>query len=295
MKRAVTLFVCVALFLLTAIADAQSTDQSPLRAEPGYRFTLTEFEGMGNSGTWTFLGAKGSGKWKTGEDAVLEVESLKDGRIVIQRTDITGSKAGLHATYTGTVRDGRLGGEVESHYQSHDETGNWYAMSAGSAAAPEGPPSVMHWCAQHCNTIGGLENGGPSEKPHYGSVSAGSIWVVDKFTPESVIINRTDYGLYPGIAVMTGRLSPDGNSIVDGVITWTYHPCCGLGSMPFQAAWGPAINTVPGSDAEKAARGPQSSPITLTDVINAGPKIEAWLGIIQKTLDIGQKVFGANK
>jgi hypothetical protein len=65
--------------------------------------------------------------------------------------------------------------------------------------------------------------------------------IVERFTRESVIMRRTDYRPYPGSAILRGQLSTDGNSIQNGTIEWTYHPCCGLGTGEFQAAWGPAI------------------------------------------------------
>ncbi len=80
--------------------------------------------------------------------------------------------------------------------------------------------------------------------------AAGSIITVEKFTRESVILHRTDSGPYPGTAVLTGRISSDGNSVVNGKITWTSHPCCGLSSGAFQAAWGTAIDSVPGGAPE---------------------------------------------
>jgi hypothetical protein len=107
----------------------------------------------------------------------------------------------------------------------------------------------MHICLANCGTWT-LDKGTPFDKPHYGSVASGSIVVVESWTRQSVLMNRTDYNV-PGAAVLKGKLSSDGNSIVDGSITWTYHPCCGTGSGPFTAAWGPAINTVPGSNAER--------------------------------------------
>jgi hypothetical protein len=116
----------------------------------------------------------------------------------------------------------------------------------------------MHWCAQHCMTLR-LDKGPPLDKPHYGSQALGSIVVVQKFTRESVVMLRTDYGRFPGRATLTGKLSADGNRIVDGTIEWTYHPG-GLSTGKFQAAWGTAINSVPGSDAEREALSRSSAP-----------------------------------
>jgi len=99
----------------------------------------------------------------------------------------------------------------------------------------------MHWCAQHCSTWV-WENG------RYGRGPPGCGVTVESFTGDEVIMHRTDCGQYPGKAVLTGRISPQGNTIVNGTITWTYHPCCGTASGVFNAAWGSAIDTIPGSD-----------------------------------------------
>jgi hypothetical protein len=114
-----------------------------------------------------------------------------------------------------------------------------HSQTVGTA----GPPSVMHWCSQHCTTL--TWNNG-----HYGGPD--SMWIVEKWTRESVVIRRTDYRPYPGVAVLTGSVSAQSNSIENGTIQWTYHPCCGLSTGTFQAAWGTAIHTVPGSDQERA-------------------------------------------
>jgi hypothetical protein len=119
---------------------------------------------------------------------------------------------------------------------------------------------------EHCSTWT-LDKGAPFDKPHYGSVAAGGIVIVESWTRESVVMNRTDYGQYPGAAVLTGKLSSDGNSIVNGTITWTYHPCCGLSSGQYNAAWGTAINTVPASDAERDRGKPQQPQVIVRPVV----------------------------
>jgi hypothetical protein len=126
------------------------------------------------------------------------------------------------------------------------------ALSVSSLFSQTHPeiPRMLHWCSQHCSTWT-LDSGPPLDKPHYGSQATGGIVIVQKFGNDGVLMERTDFGQYPGKAVLHGQLSPDGNSIVNGTIDWIYHPCCGLGSAKFQAAWGAALNTVPGSDAER--------------------------------------------
>jgi hypothetical protein len=129
------------------------------------------------------------------------------------------------------------------------------------------PPMVMHWCAQHCTTLR-WNNG------HYGGGE--STWVVEQWSRAGIVIRRTDIRPYPGVAVLTGMLSADGNHIEGGTIRWTYHPCCGLSAGSFQAAWGAAINTVPGSDQERAQAGqrqpqvrPPSAAVTSPQPVSA--------------------------
>jgi hypothetical protein len=114
-------------------------------------------------------------------------------------------------------------------------------------------PTVLHLCVAGCSTGKGstlvLENGRYADR-----LAAGSTYTIEKFTPQLVVLHRTDEGQYAGTAILTGQLSKDGNSVVNGILQWTSHPCCGLTSGPFRAAWGDAIDTVPGNPAERAAR-----------------------------------------
>jgi len=227
---------------------AQKSSSVPSKPKTAVPVTMTECEGTNNCATWTFLGSQGNGQWPSGEVANLSVERYDANSVVIRRADSTGASAGLTAVYTGTRHDDRVGGEYTSSWPGHwdSKSGNWYGTVERN---PIRPPSVMHICLANCGTWT-LDKGTPFDKPHYGSVASGSIVVVESWTRQSVLMNRTDYNV-PGAAVLKGKLSSDGNSIVDGTITWTYHPCCGTGSGPFTAAWGPAINTVPGSNAER--------------------------------------------
>jgi len=144
------------------------------------------------------------------------------------------------------------------------------AMCAFAQVSPR-PPRLMHWCAQHCSTwvwLGdryvGQGTQHPERTPQCGVT-------VESFTPESVVMHRTDCTPYPGRAVLTGKLSGDANSIVNGIIRWTYHPCCGLSSGPFQAAWGSAIATVPGSDQERASATQPQTPGQTPTQTSAAP------------------------
>ena len=79
------------------------------------------------------------------------------------------------------------------------------------------------------------------------------------------------------------KISSDGNSIVGGTTSWTYHPCCGLSSGPYLAAWGTALNTVPGSDAERAGStvSSQAAPITMGDVIQGAKNVKDAIELFQ--------------
>ena len=59
------------------------------------------------------------------------------------------------------------------------------------------------------------------------------------------MIARADFkGSTPvSTATLTGQLSSDGNVLVNGVQTWTSHF---TGSNPIKAAWGPALESLPG-------------------------------------------------
>jgi hypothetical protein len=110
---------------------------------------------------------------------------------------------------------------------------------------PAGPlPPVIHFCGGGCasgkGTTLALDGNRYVARDAQGIAAA---YEVVTFTRESVIIKRTDYRPVPGTATLTGKLSPDGNSIVDGKIRWA-----GSASPnPFQMAWGEAVNTVPGN------------------------------------------------
>jgi hypothetical protein len=82
---------------------------------------------------------------------------------------------------------------------------------------------------------------------------------VTRFGPGSVILDRTDYGPYPGRAHLTGQISSEGNGLASGTITWTYHPGLGLGSFPFAITWCAALEDLPGSGDPPWATGTQGS------------------------------------
>jgi hypothetical protein len=225
--------VVLAIHALTTVSHSQTAASKPKTAVP---VTMTECEGTNNCATWRFLGAQGNGQWPSGEVANLSVERYDVNSVVIRRADSTGSSAGLTAVYTGIRHHDRVGGEYTSSWPGHwnGKSGNWYATVERN---PAEPPSAMHICLANCGTWT-LDKGPPFNKPRCGSAASATLVTVDCWTPESVIRKRTDTGSIPGTAILTGKLSGDGNSIVNGSIAWTWHPCCGTGSGPFTAARG---------------------------------------------------------
>jgi hypothetical protein len=249
------------------------------------RLWVCEGRDNGSCGTWSFTGSDGTGRWNNGAVADLVVQQFDSAWIIVRRSDPAGASPGLTAIYRGKLTGDRIEGTVTWTWLGHwnkQVEGTWYATmqepalgrpapeppggappidqgtlpqppqgspaSAGDSAPP-GVPLVMHWCALHCMTL-------VWKGDHYtiATEPGNSVWTVESFTAESVILHRADLRPFPGKAVLSARISPQGNTIVDGTITWTYHPCCGLGSGTFNAAWGAALDTVPGSDRERARR-----------------------------------------
>jgi hypothetical protein len=212
--------------------------------------TMTECEGAGACGTWAFLGSQGNGQWPSGETANLSVKHFDADSVVIRRADSNGPSAGLTAVYSGTRRGDRIAGKfiVTPPGRKDSVSGDWQATIEKTSL---NLPMLMHLCIQ-------CENGTGAtlvwEKGHFRNAAAlpgeSETFNVESFTPESVILHRTDYGLHVGEAILTGRISARGNSIVDGVQRWIGNS---RNDHEFHAAWGDAINSVPGSRAPDPA------------------------------------------
>ena len=227
--------------------NAQDASQPPA-ASDSQPVAMTECEGVDNCTTWQFLGTQGVAQWKTGEVASLSVEKTSGNTITIRRSDPTGSKAGLTAIYTGTVKHNRLSGEYKASWPGHesDIEGDWYAIVDPS---PVNLPSMMHFCDVNCTTLQ-LKDGRyeSSQTNNRYDPNWTDIWTVESFTPASVVLHRTETGNYPfSNVVIRGRMSPDKNSLVDAV-----NPFHGPGQpRTIKLAWGSALDTVPGSNAER--------------------------------------------
>ncbi len=205
---------------------------------------MKECEDAKACGTWTFLGSQGTGQWPSGETATLSVERFDADSVAIRRADSAGPSAGLTAEYRGTRRGDRIAGKLTADLpgQRHAVTGDWHATIENT---PVDLPMLIHICIQ-CESGTGATL--VWEHGHYRNAAAlageTEIFTVESFARDSVVLHRTDYGLHRGEAILAGRLSPQGNSIVDGVQRWIGNP---NDDHDFHAAWGDAIGSVPGS------------------------------------------------
>jgi hypothetical protein len=114
------------------------------------------------------------------------------------------------------------------------------ATSGGSQGSSLDYPTVMHFCAAHCSTWN-FQNGRMGDG-QYGVT-------IVHWSPDSVAMNRSDppnqwfpQGLK---AVITGRMSPEHNKLVDGKITWIFGQS---GTYDARVTWGSALDDIPGKD-----------------------------------------------
>jgi hypothetical protein len=241
-------FVVSAAFTLTTVTCAQTTPkqnttQTPSKPQAATPVTMTECEGVNNCATWTFLGSQGTGQWPSGNIASLTVERYDNDSVVVRRADSTGASAGLSAVYTGTRHGDRVGGEYTSSWPGHwdSQSGNWYA----TVQKPQNPPPAMRVCDPGGACVTWTWNNGHYDGnwDRFGVIAT---LTVEAFTPESVVIRRTDSGARAGYAyVYRGKISSAGNSILDG--TWEAEPGTreAGASGRFTATWGTALGTNP--------------------------------------------------
>jgi hypothetical protein len=100
---------------------------SPSKAPPLWE--VTECEGIDNCATWSFVKEKGYAKWRTGEEAILVIESFndKDKTVTTSRSDVAGPRRGFVVTYTGTIlNDSQVGGQYTYSVQDRKESGFRY-------------------------------------------------------------------------------------------------------------------------------------------------------------------------
>ena len=136
------------------------------------------------------------------------------------------------------------------------------AAATASARSPL-PPSVMHVCLAHCGTwYLTLDGKGYAAAPDSPGTPADNYGIhIRSFTPESVVLDRYDepnqYFAQGLKAVISGRVSKSGNRLEDGQIEWTFGQA---GTHPARAAWGSAIDQIPGAGDPSAAKADSIQP-----------------------------------
>lgn len=101
-------------------------------------------------------------------------------------------------------------------------------------------PTVMHFCAQHCLAFTLQKDGSlVNESLLMGQRNVRRVFRVVSFTPESVVIDRTDYGDFPGHGTMKGKMQ-------DGRLT-----AYGEG---WAISWGNDLDVLPKSDQDRDMR-----------------------------------------
>lgn len=125
-------------------------------------------------------------------------------------------------------------------------TGFVFHPKIATAQNSQSPPSVMHFCAANCFTL-------TWDHGHYVNTTGfdwnpqfRSIWTVESFTHESVILHRTDTGRFPLTAVYTGQISKESNSLIN--VTVNGSP---TDANKIRLTWGTALSSTPGSNAER--------------------------------------------
>lgn len=112
-------------------------------------------------------------------------------------------------------------------------------------------PPIMHFCDVNCTTL-------KLERGRYVTVSNNNftdpgwsdIWEIEKFTPESVVLHRTETGRYAFSVRYHGQVSPEGGRLVNATNPFGNY----RGQPPYVAlAWGSELGRVPGSNAERDA------------------------------------------
>lgn len=128
-------------------------------------------------------------------------------------------------------------------------------LALGDPASESGAtntPRVIHLCVYNCFTLTWKDD--KYIAPHINGGTGYSVYTVEHFGPTSVAMRRIDYtpeGSPTNAATLTGSIAPGGSHIVDGVHRWdgSHDP-----PSKFEASWGPALELVPGSNAERSSR-----------------------------------------
>ena len=103
------------------------------------------------------------------------------------------------------------------------------------------PPDIMHFCASNCMTLT-FNNGQYVSAYTTTGPEVTQIWIVKSFSPESVVLERTDSDGFA--AVFKGQISADRSRLVNVSIN-------GVATPTVYFTWGDALTSIPGSNAER--------------------------------------------
>lgn len=113
-------------------------------------------------------------------------------------------------------------------------------------------PSVIHFCGGNCATLEWKQDRYVTTTKIAGELPGfSSVWTVEAFTRESVILHRHDppnpsnpNGLNGWDVTYTGEISKEGNRLINITLNGSHKNVA-------QFAWGNALNDVPGSNEER--------------------------------------------
>ncbi len=141
--------------------------------------------------------------------------------------------------------------DAEGHvvYSDHADPAAQSSVMHLEDAPAAGPPGVVHFCWTNCFT---LELDGGLYRRADGSDET---WTVERFTPTSFLLHRHDapaaWNGFSADVVYEGKIS--GDRLVN--VTVSGRP------VDAQAAWGAALDTLPGSNAERDQHNSSPPPI----------------------------------
>ncbi len=119
----------------------------------------------------------------------------------------------------------------------------------GAYPLTSAPPAVLHFCAAHCATWYLTRDArGYRGEPDSPSPEPYGVKIVT-FNDQEVVLDRTDAPnrwFHQGLkATIWGHVSPEGGSLRDGKINWTFGQG---GTYDARVTWGQALDSIPGDD-----------------------------------------------
>jgi hypothetical protein len=220
------------------------------RSHPDASLTLGICDEANRCGDWTFTGTNGHGEWPNGAQAVLQVMGMRDNQITITRQDTAGPFVRMRVTYTGELRGDEVRGTYQGTLNGQTFTGEWHWVPTGSVGgAGEAPPmpAVIHFCDSNCMTLQQVGEGHYQVQPQ-GPMPAdwSDTWTVQRWTRGDVTMQRNlTYNGNSSEVEYHGTLSPAGDRLLGARSPY------GNVHEFIRMAWGPSLNTVPGTNAQR--------------------------------------------